>query len=229
MANQWFFVKDGRRLGPYSIQRIRQLAASGVLQPTDMVQDGVTLKWLSAQDVPELFTPRFAPAAPVPASDVAAPKAAPRAPWSGPKLPAVVAIFIAGLFLFCLKQLGCLPQDLDIPLFDRNPKARIAKEVAESQAILVSAEQMARDYQANEITAQRKYEGKVLEVTGRISTIRSGSTGRFASKPILMLGVIRCEFTSAAQLESLSAGQVVTVRGKCIGRRELAYCSIKSR
>ncbi len=39
MANQWFFSPDGRnRLGPYTLEQMRQLADSGRLKPTHMVR-----------------------------------------------------------------------------------------------------------------------------------------------------------------------------------------------
>ncbi len=52
----WFYVKDRQKLGPVSLDHLCQLAASGWLQPTDMVLQDGTPKWVAAGTVPELFS-----------------------------------------------------------------------------------------------------------------------------------------------------------------------------
>ena len=37
MSTEWFYTKDGEQLGPVSSKQLSQLAASGELQPTDLV------------------------------------------------------------------------------------------------------------------------------------------------------------------------------------------------
>jgi hypothetical protein len=51
----WWYTKNGERQGPVSSSQLRQLAASGELQPTDMVfKDGGT-EWKLASTVSNLF------------------------------------------------------------------------------------------------------------------------------------------------------------------------------
>jgi hypothetical protein len=132
-------------------------------------------------------------------------------------------LVLFGALCWALKSNGCLPEDMATP-FDSNPKARIAKQVAESSAVQVSAETLTRDYRANEVAADKEYKGKVLAVTGRITQIRGGSSGLFGSAPIIHLAAVRCEFKDNAQIEHLSTGQFVTIRGKCQGRGVFRYC-----
>lgn len=56
-ADQWFYAQQGRQLGPVPLDTIRQMLATGALQPTDLVwRDGMS-GWLPAHSVPELAPP----------------------------------------------------------------------------------------------------------------------------------------------------------------------------
>lgn len=57
MSDSWFFARGGQKFGPFAFEQIRQMAASGLLSPLDMVQDGSTGRWLSACAVEGLFAP----------------------------------------------------------------------------------------------------------------------------------------------------------------------------
>ena len=57
--------------------------------------------------------------------------------------------------------------------------------------------------------------------------IRNGTIGFFGRPAELVLDGITCEFGSNQQLESLTVGQVLTVRGRCSGRNQLESCTIK--
>ena len=58
-ANEWYFARNGVRVGPFTDDQMRQMAATGTLSSTDMVLDVRTGRWASAGIVAELF-----PAAP---------------------------------------------------------------------------------------------------------------------------------------------------------------------
>lgn len=68
MADQWFVQRDGQKLGPMPTAKLKQLAASGKVSPTDLVQKEGMGKWVQASAVKGLFpaaTPGKA-SAPVP-------------------------------------------------------------------------------------------------------------------------------------------------------------------
>jgi len=55
MPSQWYCNRDGKQLGPFTDQQLKQLAASGMLQLTDQVRRDGTAKWVSASRVKGLF------------------------------------------------------------------------------------------------------------------------------------------------------------------------------
>ena len=98
----------------------------------------------------------------------------------------------------------------------------VEKEV-KSQAPVhkLSAAQLWAEYDANEVAADQKYKGKVIEVSGQVDNIGKDitdaiyvtlSTGEY-------LANVQCFFSdkhadAAAQLRK---GQAITVRGRCDG------------
>ena len=48
MANQWHYKRQGQQFGPYSDQQLKQLADSGQLERSDMVQREGTDQWVAA-------------------------------------------------------------------------------------------------------------------------------------------------------------------------------------
>ena len=60
MAQQWYYVKDGQRQGPVTVETLKELAASGQLVPSDLVWKEGMSQWAEAHKVKGLY----------PASDV---------------------------------------------------------------------------------------------------------------------------------------------------------------
>lgn len=58
MAAQWHYTKGSERHGPVSSDQLRQLAASGQLQPTDLVWKDGMAEWQKASAVKGLFPPQ---------------------------------------------------------------------------------------------------------------------------------------------------------------------------
>ena len=52
---EWYYAKDGKPEGPVSAAQLKQLAASGQLEPTDMVFKVGTKDWAPASSVAGLF------------------------------------------------------------------------------------------------------------------------------------------------------------------------------
>lgn len=57
MAAEWYYVKNKQRVGPVPFERLKQLASSGQLLPTDMVWQQGMAKWTPASSVDGLFPP----------------------------------------------------------------------------------------------------------------------------------------------------------------------------
>ena len=79
MASQWYYAHDEKKLGPFSQQQLKELAAAGTILPMDTVwQEGVA-QGVSANRVKNLFP--AAPADALPAVETppvaAAPESAP--------------------------------------------------------------------------------------------------------------------------------------------------------
>lgn len=81
-------------------------------------------------------------------------------------------------------------------------------------AINVSSDQLHKDYNANEVSADASYKGKVLRVTGAVQGIKKGIT----NKPYLVLWTsnefsgVHANFENDGILGSMKAGDHVTVQ-----------------
>jgi hypothetical protein len=69
VEKQWYLSRGDRRLGPFAIGKLRQLAAAGKLAKEDRLCELGTLEWRMAGDLEELF-PKPAPVAIVAATPV---------------------------------------------------------------------------------------------------------------------------------------------------------------
>ncbi|MBL8794962.1 MAG: DUF4339 domain-containing protein [Planctomycetia bacterium] len=85
----WFYVKDGKKVGPVSTAEIRQLAASGTLATNALVLRAGTPKWVPLDSVPELAPPPAPKPAPLPVPPPLPPIAVspPPLPPAPPPLP----------------------------------------------------------------------------------------------------------------------------------------------
>ena len=101
-----------------------------------------------------------------------------------------------------------------------------AKEVSETEentpAIEVSAKQLYSDYAANEVSADLKYNGKVLLVKGKVNTIAKDIMGGIyvTLNTGDTFGEVQCSFSDNHTNEAagLKKGQTITIKGKCTGK-----------
>ena len=123
-----------------------------------------------------------------------------------------------------------------------DPKARPSngsgtpREVRPEPSISVSAAELVNDYKANEVAADARYKGKVVEVSGAIDRIgkdlidtmyvslSSGRQFEFRS--------VQCYFADSEEgkLSQLSNGQWITLKGRCdglMGNVLVKECKIK--
>jgi cytochrome c-type biogenesis protein CcmH/NrfG len=55
MSNNWYFAKNGKKVGPFSFDQLRQLMAAGTLTPIDEVLNEGGSQWVTARIVPGLL------------------------------------------------------------------------------------------------------------------------------------------------------------------------------
>jgi hypothetical protein len=55
MGEQWYFARDGKRMGPFSFEQLQQMAASGIVVADDMLLRVGELQWSPARSVDALF------------------------------------------------------------------------------------------------------------------------------------------------------------------------------
>ena len=97
--------------------------------------------------------------------------------------------------------------------------SRINDEVFKANAIPISAVVLSEEYRNNEANADIKYKGKVLEVTGKVTSIYLGATrlGVYTSNPYLKLGDLHCGMDDSRSIQTVATGHFVTVKGICQG------------
>ena len=91
-------------------------------------------------------------------------------------------------------------------------------------AYTLSAAQLYSEYEANEVAADQKYEGKILRVQGTVAEI--GKDVFFDTPPYVTLGVVggfdwylgvMCFFNEENEVAQLSKGDTITVQGRYEG------------
>ncbi|MDR3133077.1 MAG: OB-fold putative lipoprotein [Prevotellaceae bacterium] len=99
------------------------------------------------------------------------------------------------------------------------------KEISETDlasAIHISASTLYEDYDANEISADQKYKGKVLVITGRIESIGKDITDNIyvALEGDGFINVVQCMFSDdhVSETSELRKGQSVKIKGRCSGQ-----------
>lgn len=89
----------------------------------------------------------------------------------------------------------------------------------ESVSLSIPADSLYHEYQSDEHTADQKYLGKVIEVSGKISEIQhNGSSEIWILSTQPGGGGINCELFPGAKTNlHPKAGDVVTIKGRCTG------------
>ncbi len=54
MSRNWYYAKDGARVGPVEFAKLKRLVRSGALQPRDMVWNEGAAVWVPVEAVPAL-------------------------------------------------------------------------------------------------------------------------------------------------------------------------------
>lgn len=127
------------------------------------------------------------------------------------------------LAVFALLAAGSLDTDTD------------TKQVqSQAPSYTLSADQLYRDYNANEVSADAKYKGRVVVVSGVIQNIGKDILG----SPYIVIGGrgfldgAQCTFTRGEEssVARLSKGQRVSVKGEVSGKManvQISKCSLQ--
>ncbi len=95
----------------------------------------------------------------------------------------------------------------------------------------VKAQELADDFDANQVSAESKWKGKLVQFSAEITNITDSglSFSKVASKDFSM-AQISCRIADKNQLMSLKNGQTVTVKGivgkQTIGVIDVSDCSV---
>lgn len=68
MQEQWYFIRDTKKIGPLTWEQLQEASAAGRLQPTDMVIRAGAQKWQPAGEVAGLFSASLPTYSPLPAN-----------------------------------------------------------------------------------------------------------------------------------------------------------------
>jgi DNA/RNA endonuclease YhcR with UshA esterase domain len=84
---------------------------------------------------------------------------------------------------------------------------------------VISADSLYQQYQANEHSADQKYLGKIIEVSGKLAEIQhSGNSEIWILSPQAGGGGINCQLFGGTKIDpEPKSGDVVTVKGRCTG------------
>lgn len=100
------------------------------------------------------------------------------------------------------------------------------KEEAEQEVIKITAREIADDFDANQVAAESKWGGKLVEFSAEISNITdSGLSFSNVASESFSMTQISCRIVEKDQLLPLKNGQVVTVRG-VVGKQALGIIDI---
>lgn len=100
-------------------------------------------------------------------------------------------------------------------------KSAFTSPPSNESAIAISAADLYRAYENNEVAADNAYKGKLVAVTGKIESIGKDILDTsYVSLGIgkLSIGSVQCVFSREGGLGNLSKGQTVTITGRCEGK-----------
>src|SRR5262249_4696632 len=133
---------------------------------------------------------------------------------SNTALVVILSILGAVFAIGCLGIVGCVALIRQAS----HKQQQEAAEVATAPGIKITAEALHAEDAANEVAADGKYRGKIIEVTGVVEEIGKGFGDQYVNleRGNLRIAGVRCSFPDSAreQLAKLKKGQTVTIKGR---------------
>ena len=119
---------------------------------------------------------------------------------------------LLSIFLFIIIGFGSLDEFENL---DQSPKVTSDS----NPSITISASKIYKEYNENEIAADEKYKGKIIEVTGVIRDIGNDIMDNAYITLVgnEYFGDIQCYFNEKSVVAKLSKGKKITVIGSCSG------------
>ena len=116
------------------------------------------------------------------------------------------------IFLFIIIGFGSLDEFENL---DQSPKVTSDS----NPSVTISASKLYKEYNENEIAADEKYKGKIIEVTGVIRDIGNDIMDNAYITLVgnEYFGDIQCYFNEKSVVAKLSKGKRITVIGSCSG------------
>ena len=119
---------------------------------------------------------------------------------------------LLSIFLFIIIGFGSLDEFENL---DQSPKVTSDS----NPSVTISASKLYKEYNENEIAADEKYKGKIIEITG---VIRDIGNYIMDNAYITLVGNeyfrdIQCYFNEKSVVAKLSKGKRITVIGSCSG------------
>lgn len=100
---------------------------------------------------------------------------------------------------------------------DAAQEKKVKKEDKIESVLEVNAEQIALDYENNEIAADEKYEDKIITVNGVVGEVNKDILGNYSLEleiPTLQMFICKFSEDKKEKLAKLTKGQKVKVQGK---------------
>ncbi len=119
---------------------------------------------------------------------------------------------LLSIFLFIIIGFGSLDEFENL---DQSPKVTSDS----NPSVTISASKLYKEYNENEIAADEKYKGKIIEVTGVIRDIGNDIMDNAYITLVgdEYFGDIQCYFNEKSVVAKLSKGKRITVIGSCSG------------
>ena len=119
---------------------------------------------------------------------------------------------LLSIFLFIIIGFGSLDEFENL---DQSPKVTSDS----NPTVTISASKLYKEYNENEIAADEKYKGKIIEVTGVIRDIGNDIMDNAYITLVgnEYFGDIQCYFNEKSVVAKLSKGKKITVIGSCSG------------
>ena len=119
---------------------------------------------------------------------------------------------LISFFLFVIIAFGSLDEFENL---EQSPKVTPNS----NPSVIITASKLYKEYNANEIAADEKYKGKIIEVTGVIRDIGNDIMDNAYITLVgdEYFGDIQCYFNEKSVVAKLSKGKRITVIGSCSG------------
>lgn len=116
--------------------------------------------------------------------------------------------------LLFLLALGVISAGVGYYMYNK-PVASLEKKKADIEA---TADEIIAAYESDEKAADGVYLGKVVQVTGKVSTVtEEGGTNKIQLETSNPMAMIICEMETGTETGDVKAGDVVIIKGMCTG------------